>query len=208
MNKKYVYIFMQLFTSICLISVGFASWTFVSGDSITATGNIVAQDVHSTTDYVELTNQTKLKYYKSGFVASDNTISKTGFMSVEYTLNIANCKTLYPSTDFNTLKVLLYLDAIDYNIFSDTTITFEIFNAELQEITSNNSLIVNESKHCLEFYLINILTDQFTDASYSFTVNYYFTVDTYENYENNIYPNIAKLNFGSSALINGENYEQ
>lgn len=208
MNKKYIYIFMQLFTSICLISVGFASWTFVSGDSITATGNIVAQDVHSTTEYVELTNQTSLKYYKSGFVTSNNTISKTGFMSVEYTLHITNCKTLYPATDFNSLKILLYLDAIDYNIFNDTTVTFEILNAESQIINSNNSLIVNESKHCLEFYLINILTDQFTDTEYSFIVNYYFTVATYDNYENNIYPNISKLNFNSSALINGENYEE
>lgn len=208
MKKKYVYIFMQLFTSICLVSVGFASWTFVSGDSITATGNIYAEDVYEATNYIELTNQSKLRYYKTGFVTSENTVSKKGSISVEYTLDIINCKNIYPIENYNTLKVVLYLDSNLYNIFEDTTVSFDIVDGEEKVLDSNNSLIVNDNKHCLEFKITDVLSEDYTYVEYSFIVTYYFTVDDYSIYETKIYPNLSKIELVSSALISGEYYEE
>ena len=186
MKKKYIIFLMQILTSICMVSVGFASWTFVSGDSITASGNIKAEDVISNNEYIKLTNQTTLKYYKSGFVTEENKISLTGSIDVEYTINLTYCNSLY--SDFDSLKVIMYLDSNIYNIFEDTTVSCIIENNEGEVITPAVTPLIDETRHNLEFDLYNILKNHPNGGEYKIKVTYSFTVESYELYESNIYP--------------------
>ena len=64
MGKKYIIILMQVLTSICMLSVGFASWTIVSGASLTAEGEIKAENVESNDRYIQMISCCfELKHY-------------------------------------------------------------------------------------------------------------------------------------------------
>lgn len=200
MKRKYILMFMYLLTSVCIFSIGFSSWTIVQNATIDTSGNIIAEDIVSINNYIKLTNQTNLRYYKTGFVTADNQVSKTGYMTVEYEIDVVNCKVLYE--EYSSLNVIVYLDTINYNIFDDTSVSFELVDSNDQVIHVNSSSL-NDSKHQVEFSLNNVLSEDYSSTTYSFEITYYFTVDTYETYETNIYPNIAKVKFNTSAFAGG-----
>ena len=200
MKRKYILMFMYLLTSVCIFSIGFSSWTIVQNATIDTSGNIIAEDIVSINNYIKLTNQTNLRYYKTGFVTADNQVSKTGYMTVEYEIDVVNCKVLYE--EYSSLNVIVYLDTINYNIFDDTSVSFELVDSNDQVIHVNSSSL-NDSKHQVEFSLNNVLSEEYSSTTYSFEITYYFTVDSYETYETNIYPNIAKVKFNTSAFAGG-----
>lgn len=200
MKRKYILMFMYLLTSVCIFSIGFSSWTIVQNATIDTSGNIIAEDIVSINNYIKLTNQTNLRYYKTGFVTADNQVSKTGYMTVEYEIDVVNCKVLYE--EYSSLNVIVYLDTVNYNIFDDTSVSFELVDNNDQVIHVNSSSL-NDSKHQVEFSLNNVLSEEYSSTTYSFEITYYFTVDTYETYETNIYPNIAKVKFNTSAFAGG-----
>lgn len=93
MGKKYIIILMQVLTSICIVSVGFASWTIVSGVKIEESGTISAEDVHYNEKYISKTSHEVFRYYDTGFLAGEDKtteIVQTAQIKYDYMLLITN----------------------------------------------------------------------------------------------------------------------
>lgn len=222
MNRKYFLFILQFLTSICIVSVGFASWTIISGDSITASGAISAKDVNQSEDFISLTAQSELKYYQTGFViqnGNEYTIGTTGIMSVTYTIHLDKCKEIYTSNENHSLKVRVYLTCNIINKPNLSGSLISLLNEETEicsvepkvyiedtEISSNEntskysfSYGIENNVSWIEFCLEDILNNS---GDYSFKVDYNFTTDSFDTYEEYIYPNLKEFHFESSALIN------
>lgn len=214
MNKKYIYIFMQLFTSICLISVGFASWTFVCGDSITASGNIVAQDVHTDDNYIKLESTEVFRYYDTGFVSGTEdsvTITDTGTLVFNYKIDLYNCEQAITSTNattkFNVLFTLSHATVVKssengettYYKFIDDCLTDCTYTENPSIILVSKNSATNDNLCDLSINLFNLIS-AFDGSSNSdnryvdFSITYTFNVGTL-NFKNDIYPCLAKEEF-------------
>ena len=130
MKRKYIYILIQLFTSICVVSVGFASWTFVSGDSIVASGNIKAENVHSDDKYVELVSCDIFRYYDTGFLTGTGQydsegkeyqqITNQGKVSYVYRIDLYDLKaSLADQTSVKISFTLSHTDIPNYTLIDD-----------------------------------------------------------------------------------------
>ena len=53
LNRKFIILSLYFFSTICLFSVGFSSWTICMGDKLTASGNIVAENVISYQEVID-----------------------------------------------------------------------------------------------------------------------------------------------------------
>lgn len=160
MNRKYIYILMQLFTSICLVSVGFASWTFVSGDSITATGNIVAQDVNNFEDYIYFDGEIQgFKFCSTGFLTEDLAKSDSGIVNINMKIKTDNCEIQYQG--YNSLKIeleLKYKEECEYDIFASTiSISNSVHINETVEVTGIEE--TQEGSYKITFTLTDFLKD-------------------------------------------------
>lgn len=96
MGKKYIIILMQVLTSICIVSVGFASWTIVSGVKIKESGTISAEDVHYNEKYISKTSHEVFRYYDTGFLAGEDKtteIVQTAQIKYDYVLLLTNLAT-------------------------------------------------------------------------------------------------------------------
>lgn len=160
MKRKYIYIFMQLFTSLCLVSVGFASWTFVSGDTITAEGNIVAQDVNNFEEFIYFDGDIEgFKYCSSGFLTNDFKKSNVGTTTVNLMVMLDNCKKQYSGSD--SLKIDLEFKYKEenntYNIFDVATITHTITLNE--NVVVENATYTQDGSYKISFVLEDYLAD-------------------------------------------------
>ena len=99
MNRKFIILSLYFFSTICLFSVGFSSWTICMGDKLTASGNIVAEDVFNHNQYIEHVSTTPFSYFNTGFVEYDEndipSITNVGSITFKYNLNLTNCYTKY-----------------------------------------------------------------------------------------------------------------
>lgn len=204
---------MQFFTSICLVSVGFASWTFVSGDSITASGNIVAQDVDDSSHYIYFDNSRSdggvsgFKYCSGGFLNDDSSIILAGTCSAYLKINLDNCINKFSNNDSLQIKVeLKYKSANEYNIFnSNNLITYDItmgnnINIIVDSETQNNS-------YMLIFTLENYLnTSAEPETIDDLIVNIHFNL-TEEQFDK-AYPYLSSMSFEYIIGIEGVNYDE
>lgn len=220
MKRKYIYILMQLFTSICVVSVGFASWTFVSGDSIIASGSIKAEDIIVDNEIVSI-DQTNLslKYYKTGFVSTDeygnDTVSDKGILSVTYIINLEKYREKNPS--HTNLDILINLDCVStddkFNLFNNQYITCsDDLNFYITDkandysitLSNKNSNILNGSRYSVNFVLNNITDD--TEKEIVITIDYAFQIvnKNHKKFYSDVYPKMSGITFKPSVMVNGE----
>lgn len=194
MSKKPKILAAMLFMYVSLICVGFASWTISNGSSgnNSIDGSIVVDNVINTSDVLVMTNNTRMfDYYNSGFVENDGTITLTGSVFLEYTLDINECKTVF--NDDTNLEIYVDLkhpsDALYPNntflgFFDDTKITS---TATLTSNIENANINYNLGKSVITFS--NFKTIQENSVTIGITIT--FTVNDDENhtyFKNNVYP--------------------
>lgn len=194
MSKKPKILAAMLFMYVSLICVGFASWTISNGSSgnNSVDGSIVVDNVINTSDVLVMTNNTRMfDYYNSGFVENDGTITLTGSIFLEYTLDINECKTVF--NDDTNLEIYVDLkhplDALYPNntflgFFGDIKITS---TATLNSNIENANINYNLGKSVITFS--NFKTIQ--DSSVTIGITITFTVNDDENhtyFKNNVYP--------------------
>ena len=99
MNRKFIILSLYFFSTICLFSVGFSSWTICMGDKLTASGNIVAEDVFNHNQYIEHVSTTPFSYFNTGFVEYDEndipSITNVGSITFEYKIHTNTCESKY-----------------------------------------------------------------------------------------------------------------
>ena len=194
MSKKPKILAAMLFMYVSLICVGFASWTISNGSSgnNSIDGSIVVDNVINTSDVLVMTNNTRMfDYYNSGFVENDGTITLTGSIFLEYTLDINECKTVF--NDDTNLEIYVDLkhplDALYPNntflgFFGDIKITS---TATLTSNIENANINYNLGKSVITFS--NFKTIQ--DSSVTIGITITFTVNDDENhtyFKNIVYP--------------------
>lgn len=146
MNRKYFLFILQFLTSICIVSVGFASWTIVSGVSIEESGTISAEDVHTNESYLQNPTIVPFRYYDTGFVSGSGTtaqIVNTAQLIYTYDLNITNLK--------NDL-------GLGENGSSPLKIQFTLSHTDIDEFSFIND-------YCLEKQIAIILSNNDSDNS-------------------------------------------
>ena len=206
MKRKYILMFMYLLTSVCIFSIGFSSWTIVQNATIDTSGNIIAEDIITDSDYIRIEESlsTSLKYYETGFIDDSNNVTLIGTMNITYTIDLYNCKEMY-GTDVSDLIVLVTLESNVYNLFSVVEENATIKHGDTSiAYTRLSDSVQDPDKYVLSFTLSNVLDNVVEGNEYAFTVYYEFKASDYNYYKTNIYPNIGKVKFNASALINGE----
>ena len=203
MKRKYILMFMYVLTSICIFSIGFSSWTICMGDTITAQGNFLAEDVFLSNEFIYINNQSNvsLKYYETGFIDENNNITTKGSMSVDYCIDVTKCKSLYDDSVEN-LRVVITLDSLNFNIYKYTTLEIVVTDNQGNLIIPTNS--INGETCSFSFILDGVLSDDNQNSISTFNVTYYFNVQSNDYFNKNIYPKIGMLTFSTHALINGE----
>lgn len=166
MKKKYIIFLMQILTSICMVSVGFASWTFVSGDSIIASGNIKSESVNSFADYIDFDGDIKgFKYCNSCFlnddlskssVTVDGTVYNRGTCTANLLIKLDNCKAKYNN---DSLKIEIEFNPGEnstFNLFENATnVSHTIILPE--GVTMNEPEVTKEGNYKVTFILENYL---------------------------------------------------
>lgn len=195
------------------------------GDKLTASGNIVAEDVVLSNDYISIIETENLQYYQTGFAIPNSgdttngvTISELGRIAVKYRINVDKCKELYKDSPAKSLKIRINLETnlIDENngsLFSYVVNSNEIcssyhiiYNNDGEDITENEAYAIKPEKtnehYSIELTLKDILN---SSGNYFITVEYYFKVDSLSSYKTYFYTSttdkLSKVEFSSSALV-------
>lgn len=193
MGKKYIIILMQVLTSICIVSVGFASWTIVSGVKIEESGTISAEDVHSNDKYIEYVSHDVFRYYDTGFVSSsgkDAQILLTGTLKYSYKLHLNN---LIEDLDGknSVIKFSLTHPVIgNYQIISDFNKSATVKVGETVIATQRNEISANTRYIEIKISELKNLQDGAT-----IVVEYTFAAQTVEDFKEKIYPCFVEPSF-------------
>lgn len=168
MKKKYIIFLMQILTSICMVSVGFASWTFVSGDSITASGNIKSESVNSFADYIDFDGEIQgFKYCNSCFlnddlskstVTLDGTVYNRGTCTANLLVMLHNCKSKYNN---DSLKIEVEFkpgENCPYDLFTNSTNVSHTITLP-DGVTMSEPQISKNGNYIVTFTLINYLAN-------------------------------------------------
>lgn len=215
MKIKYMTFLLCILMSFSLISYGFASWVIIGGEYNSFNGTVNTEQVMKSDDCIFIEDQSniKLKYSPYGFVDNNNYITNIGLISITYCIDINQCKN-YFAENFNSLVVTLSLESnyANYNLFKtisalNGTIVQESSDEiiiEDYEISSKNVYGKDDNTYIMSFMINNILDS--SESLFYFTVNYKFIVDLY-HYEDAIFNHLSSINFTTSAMVNGDNYE-
>ena len=204
MKRKYILFLMQVFTSICMLSIGYSSWAICTGDSLEISGNFVAEDVITNTDYILISNDSnmKLDYYETGFINENDEVVLTGTMSIEYTIVLKNCNSLYEDSIKN-IRVKSNLCSTGSNLYSYVSESYTVLDENNTVVASGNDVITSENFY-FEFIIANVLHQENQKNEYKFTIQYSFTASSHEDFRKSIYPIMDDIAFNATASINGE----
>ncbi len=194
------YYLIILLATLSLTSVGFASWLVSDSATASTNGLILVEDVLKVNDYITCSSGdiTSFKFFKTGFVTSDNSISTTGTITVNLSINLDECKKKF--SDCNTIEVELDMIQENLAIFnSEGNISFQtkVMNGSA-EITSKHT--TNDTLSITEFDLEN------TSGVMTVTIIYTFTIENVEYFKSTVYPHLLQedFNFIMSAKLTGK----
>lgn len=179
-----------------IMSVGFASWVTANDSPISSIeGSIQVDDVIESNEYITNVSPTKLKFYKTGFVTNEGSISQTGTMSIELTIDIKKCKETFKDvTSLNLYFTTTYSDD-SFNFFNDPT------NLPVTIKVSDDSLISNDiavnGNECISKIEIKNLAQDTKTITISFTITN--NLDSFTT----IYNSLKNSKFTYSAKITG-----
>lgn len=196
MSKKPKILSAMLFMYVSLICVGFASWTISNGSSgnNSIDGSIVVDNVINTSDVLVMTSNKMFDYYNSGFVENDGTITLTGSIYLEYTLDIKKCKTVF--NDNTNLEI--YVDVKHPSGVLNSNSTFEGFfssdkNAPIQsEAVLESNVDLPDFNYATGKSVItfnNFKNIQKESVTIKITITFTVTDDASHTYfKDNVYP--------------------
>ena len=192
MNRKYFLFILQFLTSICIVSVGFASWTIVT-PPIIEEGLISSEPVLATDTYLDIEIE-DIKFCEEGFV-TDGFLSFVGYLTLNCKVqNLDNFNKIFCTydaegnkhLDYDSLKIELALSYDEYNLFettahqssthiiegnginiTDTFPTGKRYNKYVLEITLNDILTIVEDSY-------DQSTGTYSKTEYEFTIKYQF----------------------------------
>lgn len=166
MKNHFKYYIVMILVSLSVISVGFASWFVAKDFDISTSGSIYVDDVLKGGDYIECTDFTAFKYFKTGFVNSQNKLVRTGTLNAKLTVKIDNCKKKFKQgNDLDIVLTLTRSNLSKFNNRTDMTLTPTV------SIQNGNVIASNTTNPGTEFY-----DSMFTE----------FTISNYINYDGNI----------------------
>ncbi len=208
LNRKFIILSLYFFSTICLFSVGFSSWTICMGDKLTAKGNIVAENVIS---YQEVIDYNKDKdtdaiddgiqvfnYFSGGLLDENNQITNSAKLILYLQIDLNNyLSAFYPGTEYDSNKVynanvLMTLSDINgggFSFINDSLITSINTNESLEF----GSLSTNYSNgyYTISYDVLNLMKNYDPNNATNNVINYEveisFTMDRFE-FINNAYP--------------------
>ena len=214
LNRKFIILSLYFFSTICLFSVGFSSWTICMGDKLTASGNIVAEDVFNYSDYINFNGDVQgFMYCDGGFLTNDLKLSNTGTCTANMTINVDNCLTHYK--DYTDLKIIVEFkhgQYCNFDIFSNdnTTISYSVYaNNTLLHESINGEIINSESNVVNDSYKISITLNDYaslanTEGKIELSVQIHFTLNNNISFSTLLHEiNNNNVNFKCDVTMEG-----
>lgn len=211
-------------TLILIISVGFASWKLIlpiSGDLDTDASVIVYETADECKYLTIKDDSTSFDYYNTGFVEDDAIITKTGNITVNFSLNMAllnadfDTDNLFKGKEGISITVTLkYSEVLEkapqYNIFgnSNTPINCSVEGDNLHGMMiDENSIINDETGYTLVLLLndVNNITDTTIDFTITYEVNLGEDLESPHAYfKEEVFPYLQDMKFAIRAKVEGK----
>ena len=194
-------IIIALIGCITLISVGFAAWTVTKPlDKYEGSFDVIVFESMDNAKYIEIADSTVFDYYNTGFVENDDTITKTGNITVSFNLKINDYKDSFKESSGMTIELLLKhaSDSAGLYMFENDASTPFTFTPTVSDELDGAYSATTSSRGCL--VTINLETLPSDDVSFTvtFSVNY---SGTYAEFKENVFPHLPQVRFAVEAKI-------
>ena len=197
---KFRFYVVMILATLSLVSVGFASWIASESISESVNGLIVVEDVRKVNEYITCSSEdiTMFRFFKTGFVNSDGSISTTGNITANLTIDLDTCESEF--SDCNTLEVQIDLMQENFALFnSQGNLTKTVIVKKGSETIA--SLTTTNETMCVTTFDVPI-----TSGDVEIQVVYSFTIENLDYYKTNVYPKLLndEFNFILSAKLTGK----
>ena len=197
---KFRFYVVMILATLSLVSVGFASWIASESISESVNGLIVVEDVRKVNEYITCSSEdiTMFRFFKTGFVNSDGSISTTGNITANLTIDLDTCGSEF--SDCNTLEVQIDLMQENFALFnSQGNLTKTVIVKKGSETIT--SLTTTNETMCVTTFDVPI-----TSGDVEIQVVYSFTIENLDYYKTNVYPKLLndEFNFILSAKLTGK----
>lgn len=184
-------------TSLSIVSVGFSSWSITAEAQAEVGGNIEVDNVIESTKYLQYKTHTIFNYNEDGFLDANNKPTYTGYFTINYTLDVNECKKLFGSEGSLTLDIDLHLpDDIKGSTSLLSLNMFKMINPKISKdgvnlLLTNNSY--TRSNLAISTTLTNVLeqnNNSTITVNYEFNItdiNFFKTISDMSNIDNTLY---------------------
>ena len=168
-------IVMSLLSMLTVFSVGFASWVSVNPTSVgtNRTGNF---ESYSSSAHISIGSIKVFKFSPESFVNDSGTPIDTGVISIDYTLNTSESNEITISTSFWVENIVNDYSGLFTEVAGHKQIRAElVMNGNTVQLSGDSfTNTISDGKPTLT--VEHTFTSLSKNASYEFTINYYFDI--------------------------------
>ena len=196
MRNRYIVPLMMVLMSICLMCVGFSSWTIVYNDTSDVIGSFETDDTVYYTEYIDGIKTLKpLQYTKTSFVGEVNEydVKFTDYIEVNIPVNIKKCREQLGGEELTKISLKLELVYTDEHKQATSTVEESLSKEFFHRITPQ--VVILEEKQGVSISATQISYDDHfellvtisgidnipTDNTYEFNVKYNFDLANKDN---------------------------
>ena len=181
-------------TSLSIVSIGFSSWSITVETNAEAIGNIEVDNVINNNNMITQETVHEFTYSELGFTNSNNLLTKTGEIIVDYTINLKNCKEFLTENSLSVNLTMKYqAESGTFNLFKDSGNASEYNKLNISYSTDGNIWNSILDSQITDYQCLSIINfDKVLDSNYgsdtlSFSIKYSFEVTSGLYFNNNFY---------------------
>ena len=208
-RTRILYLLLSICSLICLICIGFSSWTIVSEVTKTAGGSLIASPVVDHSEYITCQSVQCFDFNEDGFTGNNATEDGNfGYIIVEYSLDASACSNIANTN--GDIDITLYLRGVDW---TGKSLVFYRTGAETAVLKITNALIQLPNSGVWEDYIGyssyngDYLTTKFTssisdiekDSTFSVQYSVTYVGSTTDDYKK-LYELLVELKDGQPVI--------
>lgn len=213
MKSKFFLILMSILGIVSLFSVGFATWVLSKPmDNVEYQNafNTITYELYDNAEYIQITSNTKLEYYNTGFIDDELNIVSTGSMSVTYRFNVQKYKEYLISEGLSQQEINNEGAIIDilFRHNSKSTDQLDFFDGSTFEhsytIDIDDNLATISEDLTLDHSSLSISFDELPSDEYvEFTITYIFEYngELGDDFKEEVFSYITSVKFVVEARV-------
>lgn len=213
MKSKFFLILMSILGIVSLFSVGFATWVLskpMDNVEFQNAFNTITYELYDNAEYIQITSNTKLEYYNTGFIDDELNIVNTGSMSVTYRFNVQKYKEYLISEGLSQQEINNEGAIIDilFRHNSKSTDQLDFFDGSTFEhsytIDIDDNLATISQDLTLDHSSLSISFDELPSDEYvEFTITYIFEYngELGDDFKEEVFSYIKSVKFVVEARV-------